>query len=237
MFLTTCSVGEQNPPSWTVSAFFAWAEKQPDRYELVDGFPLKMMAGAKNVHDDIVVNLIAELRARLRGGGCRPFTGDGSVQTRPGQIRRPDVGVDCGARDFDSFRKVEDYKDVSSVDYIALIEPNEALALVWSKDGQVVWREDAIRGLDHGIEMPTIGVKLERFPINWKYRPRERSVAIPRGAWSRSRRIATLRSRGRRWGSSGSEPALAMSFVHEGIEFPVGPRLVQIEEEEGGAKP
>jgi len=47
---------------------FAWQERQPERYELVDGFPIRMMAGAKNVHDDIVVNVLAELRNQLRGG-------------------------------------------------------------------------------------------------------------------------------------------------------------------------
>ncbi len=46
---------------WTTDEFFAWQETQPERYELVDGHPLKMMAGALNVHDDIVVNLIATL--------------------------------------------------------------------------------------------------------------------------------------------------------------------------------
>ena len=65
----------------------------------MNGQPLEMTAGAKNVHDDIVVNLVIELGTRLRGGPCRPITGDGSVERRPGQIRRPDVGVDCGARD------------------------------------------------------------------------------------------------------------------------------------------
>src|SRR5260370_29622776 len=86
------------PRRWTVEEFFAWQEGQSERYELVDGFPMRMMAGAKNVHDDIVVNVLAELRNQLRGGGCRPFTSDGSVETKPGQIRRPDVGVDCGRR-------------------------------------------------------------------------------------------------------------------------------------------
>ncbi len=84
---------------WTIDRFFAWQAGQTDRYELVGGFPVRMMAGARNVHDDIVVNLLAELRGQLRGTGCRPFTGDGSVETLPGQIRRPDVGVDCGIRD------------------------------------------------------------------------------------------------------------------------------------------
>jgi hypothetical protein len=35
-----------------------------------------MMAGARNVHDDIVVNLLAE----LRGSSCRPFAGDGAIE-------------------------------------------------------------------------------------------------------------------------------------------------------------
>jgi len=83
------------PRRWSIEEFFAWQERQPERYELVDGFPIRMMAGAKNVHDDIVVNILAELRNQLRGVSCRPFTSDGSVETKPGQIRRPDVGVDC----------------------------------------------------------------------------------------------------------------------------------------------
>jgi Uma2 family endonuclease len=65
----------------------------------VDGFPVRMMVGAKNVHDDIVVNVLVQLGNQLRGKGCRPFTGDGSIETKPGQIRRPDIGVDCGRRD------------------------------------------------------------------------------------------------------------------------------------------
>ena len=48
---------------WPVDEFFAWQKDQPLRYELVGGFPVRLMAGATNVHDDIVVNLIAELRA------------------------------------------------------------------------------------------------------------------------------------------------------------------------------
>ena len=83
----------------SVAAFFAWQERQSERYELVGGVPVRPMAGARNVHDDIVVNLVAELRNVLRGSGCRPFTGDGSVETLPGQIRCPDAGVDRGKRD------------------------------------------------------------------------------------------------------------------------------------------
>jgi Uma2 family endonuclease len=174
--------------NWSLEEFFAWQEKQADRYELVDGYPLKMMAGAKNVHDDIVVNLVAELREQVRGSGCRPFTGDGSVETRPGQIRRPDVGIDCGqrdpngtkaalptviievlspsTRDFDSYRKMEEYKVIASVEYIILVEPNAAFAYVWSKDESGQWAEQRIQGLAETIEMPKLKIKL---PMNAIY--------------------------------------------------------------------
>jgi Uma2 family endonuclease len=100
-------LSEPAPRRWTVAEFFAWQEGQANRYEFVDGFPVRLMAGAKNVHDDIVVNLVAELRNQLRGSGCRPFTGDGSVETLPGRILRPDAGVDCGRRDPDAYKAAE----------------------------------------------------------------------------------------------------------------------------------
>ena len=89
---------------WTIDQFFAWQSRQTERYELVSGFPVRMMAGARNVHNDIVINILAELRARLRGSGCHPFNGDGSIETLPGQIRRPDAGADCGQRDPNAFQ-------------------------------------------------------------------------------------------------------------------------------------
>jgi Uma2 family endonuclease len=200
-------MAERAVRTMTVDEFFAWQEHQPDRYELVDGQPLRMMAGAKNVHDDIVVNLIGELRDRVRGSGCRPFTGDGSIETLPGQIRRPDVGVDCGprdpngnraalpkvvievlspsTRDFDTFGKLEEYKQTQAVEHIVLVEPNEPVASVWSREAEGGWVESRPRGLDAKIELPAIGVTLE------------------------------------------------MAAIYEGVEFPVRPRLVSTEDPAG----
>jgi len=167
---------------WTIEEFFDWQEKQPERYELVDGFPVRMMAGAKNVHDDIVVNVLAELRNQLRGKGCRPFTGDGSIETKPGQIRRPDIGVDCGrrdpnatkaasprvvfevlspaTRDFDTIGKLEEYKLADSLERIVVIEPNAPEVIIWLRGADQNWRKSIRRGLDREIDMPEIGVTL-----------------------------------------------------------------------------
>jgi Uma2 family endonuclease len=177
---STMSAPSHKP--WSVEEFFAWQERQAERYELVDGFPFRMMTGAANVHDDIVVNVLAELRAQLRGSGCRPFTADGSVETRPGQIRRPDVGVDCGprdpngtkaalprmvievlspsTRDFDAFEKLGEYKMLASLQYILLIEPNEPMVVVWSRGGEGSWHEEKVKGLDREVDLPALGASL-----------------------------------------------------------------------------
>jgi Uma2 family endonuclease len=192
--------------AWTVDEFFAWAERQPDRYELVNGRPLRMMAGAKNVHDDIVVNILVALGPQLRGSGRRPFTGEGAIETYPGQIRRPDVGVDCGrrnpngykaqaprlvaevlspsTRDFDSIRKLDEYKTVAGLDYILIVEPNEPLVSLWSR-GEEGWREARVEGLDAMVDLPALGASLD------------------------------------------------MRAIYDDVEFPINPRLVSIERQHG----
>jgi Uma2 family endonuclease len=82
--------------------FFAWQEKQDRLYEFVDGIPilpLKMMTGASQAHDRAAVNIIAALHSQLRGGPCRPTTDDLAARIPAGNVRRPDVTVECGQAD------------------------------------------------------------------------------------------------------------------------------------------
>ena len=189
---------------WTIEQFFAWQSRQQDRYELVSGFPIRMMAGARNVHNDIVINLLGELRVRLRGTGCRPFNGDGSRETLSGQIRRPDAGVNCGqrdpnalkaatprmvaevlsptARDFDTFEKLAEYKLVATLEYIMVVEPNAPVVAIWSRDQKRSWVRHIIEGLDTAADMPAIGI------------------------------------------------TLPLAEIYDGIEFPDGPRLIRMDE-------
>lgn len=193
----------------SIEAFFAWQERQAERYEFVGGVPVRLMAGARNVHDDIVVNLVAELRDALRGTGCRPFTDDGSVETLPGQIRRPDAGVDCGprdpnamkaaeprmvaevlspsTRDFDAFEKLGEYRTVASLRHILLIEPNAPEVMLWSRDGDGAWAKERIAGLDRTVNLDGLGI------------------------------------------------SLALADLYDGVNFPARPRLVQDDEPAGPA--
>jgi len=171
---------EPAPRRWSVQEFFAWQERQDERYELVGGVPVRLMAGARNVHDDIVVNLVAEFRTRRRGTPCRPFTGDGSVETLPGQIRRPDLGVDCGVRDpngstaaeprlvvevlspstrdFDAFDTLEEYKAVASLAVMLLVEPNAPEIVLWRRDADGAWQRRLVAGLEQTLDLDELGM-------------------------------------------------------------------------------
>ena len=176
-------MGQPLERPWSLEEFFSWQERQDERYELVNGRPLKLMAGAKNVHDDIVMNFAMALGPQARRSGCRPFSGDGAVETYPGQIRRPDFGVDCGRRDREGYtaaaprlvvevlspstrdlptiRKVEDYKSLPGLDYILLVEPNTPEVRVWSRDEAREWRETEVTDLEAAIPLPSLSATLE----------------------------------------------------------------------------
>lgn len=172
---------DRRPEPMSVEAFFAWQEAQAERYELVDGVPVRLMAGARNVHDDIVVNLVALLRIELRGV-CRVFTQNVAVIVGPDQVRRPDVGVDCGTSDpengwatdprlvievmasraseDDSFRKLDAYQGASGVVDILLIEPNVPAVLLWTRDAAGTWIMGGADGLDASIRLTSIDLLL-----------------------------------------------------------------------------
>ncbi|EJW10074.1 hypothetical protein A33M_0532 [Rhodovulum sp. PH10] len=169
--------------------FFVWQATQERLHELVDGVPVlpaKMMTGASRAHDRVVVNVIRELATKLRGGPCRPTTDDLAVRIPSGNVRRPDVTVDCGegsARDmavadprvvvevlspstmtFDRVRKLAEYRTVPSIAHILLIDTEAPRVDLWSReaDGSPdgFWRRSTHDGLDATLALPAIGVRL-----------------------------------------------------------------------------
>ncbi len=161
--------------------FLEWCTFQEGRYELVSGVPVAM-AGAKQAHDLIVVNAVALLRPALRGRPCRPFTADFAVRIPAGNVRRPDVGVDCGpfeperldasdprlvievlspsTRTFDMIGKLRDYQSVPALSHIILIDPEEPRVQHWSRDAGGVWSGSAAEGLEAVIDLPDLGIRL-----------------------------------------------------------------------------
>jgi len=176
---------QANTAGMTVEQFLEWQLRQERLHELVDGVPvvpLKMMTGATQRHDRVVVNTLANLANQLRGKPCRPMTDDVAVRIPSGNIRRPDITVDCGkgsdramtaaeprvvievlspsTLSFDRFRKLEEYKTVSSMQAIILIDTEAPQVTVHRRMGQA-WSAATVEGLDATIELQEIDVRLQ----------------------------------------------------------------------------
>jgi Uma2 family endonuclease len=142
----------------TADEFLIWNLSQDQRFELVDGVPvpLRAMTGASNFHDDIVTNLIAALKEKLRGSGCKPRTADTALRTGIKRVRRPDVTVDCAesrpnsyesnkpvaafevlspsTRKTDSGLKLTEYQHHPTLQTIVHIDPDRMDVAVFRRD-------------------------------------------------------------------------------------------------------
>ena len=152
----------------THEEFLIWSLDQEERYELVDGVPVPLpaMTGASDPHDTIVVNLIALLKAALKGTGCRPKTADTALRTAIKRTRRPDVTVDCTEVDRKSYEarnpiavfeilspttrkldrnvKLEEYKRHPSLRSIVHIDPDIMDVLVYRRLPDGVWETERL---------------------------------------------------------------------------------------------
>ena len=171
------------PHRWTVAEFLAWQAEMDERYELVDGFPVKMMSPTLIRHDRVIMNLTVEIAPKLRGGPCEPFSGDNAIETLPGQIRRPDFGIDCGRTDDDSYlrsaptlvvevfspstrrfdlaAKLPEYQSITGLRHILYIDPHKVEVAHWSRDVDGGWRLASHVSIDDRIELEAFDASID----------------------------------------------------------------------------
>ena len=164
-----------------VDEFLDWATHQDSRYELVDGVPLEMMAGASGLHDVVVINLIALFRNQLRGSPYRPATADLGVRSRIRGFRRPDVTVTCDPPRGDIYeareprmvievlspsnkgvhweRKLNEYRRHTTLDYILLVDAEVVAATLYTR-GATGWDDIDFDRLDDVIDLPELTCRL-----------------------------------------------------------------------------
>ena len=146
----------------TVAEFFAWEPGDEERYELVDGRPVKM-TGARRRHDRIVGNLNRVLGTQLLDSPYIVFTPDTAVLIPNGNVRRPDAGIDSGrdddnlmhadiprlvvevvspsTRKSDLGEKLAEYKTIDSLHHILLIDPDKPEVTHWSRSRTGAWQQ------------------------------------------------------------------------------------------------
>ncbi|MGE7371055.1 Uma2 family endonuclease [Neorhizobium sp. NPDC001467] len=176
--------------------FLAWILGQEGRFELVDGYVIEMMAGAKQGHNVVVSNIVSSLGPQSKAGGCRTTSSDTAVQTLASTIRYPDIVVDCGPPDpdavvaesptlvvevsspgtssVDTTDKLDEYREHPAVRLIMFVEPSSVLVKLYRRDSEGAWGAEKYDDLESVIDMPEIGASLAMSEIYDTLTPRNR---------------------------------------------------------------
>ncbi len=168
--------------------YFALDEATTDRrLEYYDG-EIVAMAGAQPVHNDIVLNLGAGLRSRLKNGNCRVRVADQRVHipAKRGYVY-PDVVAACGPWQYqpntrpaallnpvliievlspttaahDLTRKFAYYQTIPSLRHYVLLDSEHVGALLYSREpGAALWTLHLYDELTATLPLPALSVEL-----------------------------------------------------------------------------
>ena len=138
------------------------------------------MTGGTAAHAAIQVNLIAALRAGLRGKPCRPYGSDLKVQVA-GRIRYPDAVVVCtpvaprstvvtepvvvfevlsdSTASDDLVTRNAEYRATPSIQRHVILQQTKAAAIVFSRRGED-WLTDLITGEDTLLRLPEADIEI-----------------------------------------------------------------------------
>lgn len=165
----------------SIEDFLRWDETQDDRHEFVNGVPVAM-GGASQGHNQIVANVSAELRNRLKGKPCRSGTPDSMIKAPNGNIRMPDAMVFCGPYDrtkmiveapvlvfevlskstafMDMFLKLEDYKSVPSITGIVYLDQDRITATIVRRIAPSAWATTIVDNAEAVLSFPDLELDL-----------------------------------------------------------------------------
>lgn len=170
---------------WTREDYLAWEERQERRHEFVAG-RVVAMTGARNRHELIRGDIFFELKRQMRRKGpCEPFGPDTKVAIPNGNVRYPDVVVDCDpARDpnsqfaatptvifevlspsnrwLDRERKLADYQQIEACRMIVVVWSTAARLELLARNESGAWASTAevFEGRDAVALLPVIGAEL-----------------------------------------------------------------------------
>ena len=163
----------------SLADFLAWEERQDTKYEF-DGFGPVAMVGVTRAHADIQANVLSILKARLRGGSCKPYGSDLKIEV-VGRIRYPDAFVVCtqgtGADTIvtdpvvifeilsessnrrDRVDKNEEYRLTPSVQRYVMLEQDVPAATVFAREGER-WVGTLHKDAGAILPMPELGIEV-----------------------------------------------------------------------------
>ncbi|MGD1703664.1 Uma2 family endonuclease [Dapis sp. BLCC M229] len=176
------------PDQMTPQEYLDWEEKQPIKYEYMNG-QIFAMTGGTIPHNDISLNLATALKNHLRGKGCKVSMADAKLGvSEEGPFYYPDVMVTCDERDrratkviyhpclvvevlspgteaFNRGKKFKNYRNISTLKEYVLIDAREMAVECFRLNENGVWE---LYNYGEGEEVTLTSVDLS-FPIEMLY--------------------------------------------------------------------
>jgi len=190
----------QPQPYYTLEEYLALERAAEYKSEYLDG-EIFAMSGASERHNDIVTNIVWQIRSAFRGRPCRVWGNDMRVRvTTAGLYTYPDVVVVCGAREFaddqrdtllnptvifeilspstegyDRGKKFAHYARLPSLTDYVLVAQEEVRVEHFQRQGDS-WLLTAFTSLDETLGLASLASDL---PLNLIYENVEFSPASP----------------------------------------------------------
>lgn len=164
----------------TADEFLQWNLGRVPKHEYVGGIAVAMAGGTRG-HATRAVNLLAALKSRLGRGPCRPFGSDFAVSIPSGNVRYPDVSVDCGKGDprslaalspkivvevlsqsntlLDQTRRLQDYQSVPDIQEIVFVEADVAEGVIHRRAANG-WTVETIDGHQGTLRLESLGIEV-----------------------------------------------------------------------------
>jgi Uma2 family endonuclease len=180
----------------TADKFFDWIERQSEPYELVDGMPVRMIAGVSQAHSVATTNIVVALDPSAKTKGCRTTSSDTAVRTGQYGVRYPDVVVDCGPPDpsakeaarptvvvevsspgtmaIDLTDKIDEYQAHEDIQVIMLVEPDVISVKVYRRDVHGLWTVEKYDELEQIVDLPEVSSSLRLWDIYDTLEPKSR---------------------------------------------------------------
>jgi Uma2 family endonuclease len=163
----------------TATEFFDWIGRQSEPYELVDGMPVRRMAGASQSHNVATSNIVSALAPSAKTKGCRTTSSETAFRIGQYGVRYPDVVVDCGPPDpsareairptvvveisspgtsaIDLTDKIDGYQAHNDIQVIMLVEPDVISIKVYRRDVHGLWSVEKYDELEQFVDLSVVG--------------------------------------------------------------------------------
>lgn len=170
----------------TTADFLVWEARQEGRHEFVRGRIVAMVGGTRR-RNWVGLNVVAHLKAALKGKKCRPYGADMKILIPNGNSRYADAVVDCGAMNDqdiaataptvvvevlskstkydDQTEKLDDYQSIPSMRHILHLSQKRIGGELWTR-GNDGWRRTPLAGADAVVELSALSLS---FPLAIAY--------------------------------------------------------------------